>query len=122
MRLLMVNVVCPVTSMSLPCPKPFVPLHRKRTPRGVIRTMPVRHIRRTGATPHTGAARAARQIGMATHRVPLPVVACGLRRRAPEPRATRVPAAGWHMVCLVRCNAAQRATVMNLLAYPFYQW
>ncbi|HHT8926155.1 TPA: polyhydroxyalkanoate depolymerase, partial [Burkholderia cenocepacia] len=36
--------------------------------------------------------------------------------------ATRVPASRWHTACLVPCNAASRATVMNLLAYPFYQW
>ena len=69
----MVSVVClPVTSMSFPCSKPFVPLHRKQTLRGAARTMPVPRIRRTGAAPHAVASRAARQAGRATHRVRLP--------------------------------------------------
>ncbi|AOR71946.1 hypothetical protein BBJ41_31500 [Burkholderia stabilis] len=86
---------------------PFVPLHRNRTPRRVIRTTLVRRIRRNGAALHDVAARTTRETGFATHRVGLPVVACRLRRRVPEPRATRVPAACWHTACLVQCNAAQ---------------
>jgi len=80
---------------------PFVPLHRKRTLHGVIRTIPVRRIRRTGAASHRIVVRATRQTGAATHRLRPSVIACHLRRRTHELRATRVPAARWHTACLV---------------------